>query len=85
MSSRRTVVAVVNLLNKATSLTVDFPDVGIQKAGTVKDVWTGVTAEKVLTSYTAKVGAHGTILLELGGTTAAGIYDISDAVVSADK
>lgn len=85
LSGGRTVVAVVNLLDKATSLTVDFPDVGIQKAESLKDVWNGIVVEKVLTSYTAKVGARGTILLELGGTTEAGIYDISDAIVSEEE
>ncbi|KAF4628248.1 hypothetical protein G7Y89_g9903 [Cudoniella acicularis] len=82
LSGGRTVVALVNLLDVATTLTVDFPDVGIQKASSVKDVWNGVAVQNVLTSYSASVAAHGTILLELGGTTAAGIYAASDATVS---
>ncbi|KAH6666909.1 glycoside hydrolase superfamily [Halenospora varia] len=85
VSGGRTVVAVVNLLNSATTLTVDFPDIGIQKAASVKDIWNGVTFQNVLTSYTAKVAAHGTILLELGGTTASGTYSAQDATISTDK
>jgi alpha-galactosidase len=82
LSGSRTVVAVINLNNQARSLTLDLPDVGIQKAGTLKDIWNGNTATNVITSYTASVEAHGTILLELGSTTVAGEYAVSDATVS---
>lgn len=82
LSGSRTVVALINLSNQARSLTLDLPDVGIQKAGTLKDIWNAKTATNVLTSYTTSVAAHGTILLELGSTTAAGTYLSSDATVS---
>ncbi|TVY80956.1 putative alpha-galactosidase D [Lachnellula suecica] len=74
LSGGRTVVAVVNLNNVARQLTVDLPDVGLQHAGSLKDIWNGMTASNITTSYTAQVGAHGTILLELGNVTAAGEY-----------
>jgi alpha-galactosidase len=80
LSESRVVVALINLQDEARSLTVDFPDVGVQKAGSVKDIWNGVTSSNVLTSYTANVAAHGTLLLELGELVTAGIYNASDAV-----
>ncbi|CAG8972131.1 hypothetical protein HYALB_00008136 [Hymenoscyphus albidus] len=80
LTEDRTVVAVINLFNEPRNLTLDFPDISIQKAKTVKNIWAKTTAENVVTSYTAEVGAHGTMLLELGGTTAFGIYNVSDAV-----
>lgn len=82
LSGSRIVVAVINLNNQARSLTLDLPDVGFQKAGTLKNIWNGNTATNVLTSYTASVAAHGTILLELGGLTTVGQYAASDATVS---
>jgi alpha-galactosidase len=80
LSENRIVVALLNLQDGARELTLALPVVGVQKAGSVKDIWNGVTAKNVLTSYTAHVEAHGTLLLELGETTAAGYYDSSDAV-----
>ncbi|KAM3087115.1 hypothetical protein ACMFMG_001223 [Clarireedia jacksonii] len=85
LSGSRTVVAVINLNNVARTLTLDLPDVGLQKAGTVKNVWAGTSASNVLTSYSASVAAHGTMLLELGSTTIAGQYAASDATVSGSK
>jgi alpha-galactosidase len=82
LSNSRTVVAVINLENTARSITLDLPDVGLQAAGTLKDIWNGVSATNVMTSYTANVAAHGTLLLELGSTTAAGVYTVAHAVVS---
>lgn len=82
LSGDRTVVAVINLQNSARTLSLDLPDVGLQKASTVKNIWAGTSAKNVLTSYSAAVGAHGTILLELGGTTVAGTYVSSDSTAS---
>ncbi|KAK2624138.1 hypothetical protein QTJ16_006772 [Diplocarpon rosae] len=78
----RTVVAVVNLKDEERELTLDLPDAGVQRAGWLKDIWNEASAGGILTSYTASVKAHGTILLELGNTTAAGAYSADDAVVS---
>jgi len=78
LSGGRTVVAVINLQDEARHLTLDLPDVGVQKAA-VKDIWNAASS-LALTSYTAPVEAHGTVLLELGGTTKAGEYDARDAV-----
>lgn len=74
LSGGRMVVAVINLQNTSRDLNLNLPDVGVQKAGSVKDIWNGKTASNVTTSYTGHVEAHGTLLLELGGTTAAGNY-----------
>jgi alpha-galactosidase len=82
LSGNRTVVALINLNNAARTLTLDLPDVGFQKAGTVKNVWAGTSTKNVLTSYSASVAAHGTLLLELGSTIVAGQYVASDATVS---
>ncbi|KAB8296428.1 hypothetical protein EYC80_009172 [Monilinia laxa] len=82
LSGNRTVVALINLQNSARTLTLDLPDVGLQKASSLKNIWASTTTANVLTSYSAAVGAHGTILLELGGTTVAGTYAASDAVTS---
>ncbi|KAM0128174.1 hypothetical protein ACHAO1_009135 [Botrytis cinerea] len=82
LSGGRTVVAVINLQNTAKTLTLNFPDVGLQKASTLKNIWANISTTNVLTSWSADVDAHGTMLLELGGTTAAGTYAASDATVS---
>lgn len=82
LSGGRTVVAVINLDDVARSLTLNLPDVGFQTASSLKDIWNSATATNVLTSYTGAVAAHGTLLLELNGTTASGQYSISSATVS---
>lgn len=82
LSGNRTVVALINLQNTERTLTLNFPDVGLQKAGTLKDIWANISTRNALTSWSANVGAHGTMLLELGGTTAAGTYATDDAAVS---
>lgn len=74
-SGGRTVAAVINLFDHPQTLTLDLPDVGLQSASVMKDVWNNKSAYKVLTSYSALVEPHGTLLLELQGTTAAGFYD----------
>jgi alpha-galactosidase len=80
LSGNRMIVALINLQNTDRSLTLDLPDVGVQKAGLVKDIWNGVTVATVLTSYTALVKAHGTLLLGLDEMVSAGSYDSSNAV-----
>ena len=82
LNGSRTVVALINLENVARTLTLDLPDVGIQSAETLKNIWNGVTMKNVLTSYAATVKAHGTMLLELSGTTVLGEYSASDATVN---
>jgi alpha-galactosidase len=75
LSGERTVAAIINLFDKPQKLTLDLPDIGLQSAGIVKDIWNNVSSNNVLTSYSAMVGPHGTLLLELQGTTAAGLYN----------
>jgi alpha-galactosidase len=82
LSRERTVVAVINLNDVARHLTLNLPDAGVQKAGQLKDIWNGIVATDVLTSYTASVEAHGTILLELGETTAANLYEGGDGATT---
>ena len=82
LSGGRTIVAVINLSDASKYLALDFPDVGLQTAATVKDIWNGVTSKNVLTSYVGEVQAHGVLLLELRDTTPAGQYSLADAKVS---
>jgi alpha-galactosidase len=74
LSGGRTVVALVNWADEAREITLNFPDVGLQSAGTLKDIWKSKTVKNVKTSYTSSVEAHGVILLELQDTTSAGVY-----------
>ena len=74
LSNGRTVVALVNWNNKVVTGTLNLPDIGIQSASTLYDVWAATSRTNVKTSYTASIAAHGTALLELGGTTVAGDY-----------
>ncbi|PYI11963.1 putative alpha-galactosidase D [Aspergillus sclerotiicarbonarius CBS 121057] len=74
LSNDRTVAAVINWHNESRDLTLDLPDIGLQHAGTVKNIWGESTAQDVRTSYTATVAGHGTMLLELQNTTEAGVY-----------
>lgn len=74
LSGNRTVAALINWNDDAQTVTLDLPDVGLQSAGTVKDVWNNATRSNVQTSYSANLAAHGTLLLELGSTTPAGHY-----------
>ncbi|KAE8381209.1 putative alpha-galactosidase D [Aspergillus bertholletiae] len=74
LSGGRTVAAVINWKNESRDLTLDLPDIGLQYAGTVKNIWDGSTAQNVQTSYTASVQGHGTMLLEFQDTTASGQY-----------
>lgn len=75
LSGRRTIAAFVNWNNNSVIGTLNLPDVGLQSAGTVKDVWNNKTVKDVETSYSARIAAHGTLLLELGDTTPAGTYE----------
>ncbi|CAG7926366.1 unnamed protein product [Penicillium olsonii] len=74
LSGGRTVAAVINWADEARELTLNLPDIGLQFAGTVKDIWNEKTSSDVKTSYTGKVEPHGVLLLELQDTTSAGTY-----------
>jgi len=76
LSGNRTVVAFVNWNNNTVQATLDLPDVGLQSAGYVKDVWNNYTAYGVQTSYENSIPAHGTLLLELGDTKPSGYYTV---------
>ena len=74
LSNNRTVAAVVNWNDEPIDATLNLPDVGLQSAGTLVDVWNNVTVADIKTSYSANVPAHGTLLVELGNTMPAGNY-----------
>ena len=74
LSGNRTIAAVVNWNNESVTATLHLPDVGLQSAGTFKSVWEKKTTDKVVTSYSATVAAHGTLLLELSDTSPEGTY-----------
>lgn len=79
LSGNRTVAALVNWNNSTLNATLDLPDVGLQRAGYIKDIWNNITAKNIETSYTNLIPAHGTLLLELGETEPAGYYPITDS------
>ncbi|PWY75477.1 glycoside hydrolase [Aspergillus heteromorphus CBS 117.55] len=60
--------------NKSRELTLDLPDIGLQCASSLNNIWDDSTGQDVRTSYTATVAGHGTGILELQNTTASGIY-----------
>jgi len=74
LSGGRTVAALVNWNDEAIAGTLSLPNVGLQSAGSVKDVWNNSTSEDIVTSYSGTILAHGTLLLELSDTTPAGTY-----------
>lgn len=74
LSGDRTVVAVVNWADQESQIEFNLPDVGLQMAESVYDVWNHKQVNNLLTSYSTKVMAHGTTVLELGGTGPAGHY-----------
>ncbi|GFG20310.1 probable alpha-galactosidase D [Aspergillus udagawae] len=74
LSGNRTVVAVINWRNESRDLTLDLPDVGLQYAQVVRNIWSNTVVRDVRTSYTARVAGHGTMLLELQGTVQSGSY-----------
>jgi alpha-galactosidase len=76
LRNNRSVVALINWADVDRELTFDLPDAGLQSAGLVKDIWQNKTTSNVRTSYTARVTAHGTMLLELSHTMLAGSYGI---------
>ncbi|CAD0081630.1 unnamed protein product [Aureobasidium vineae] len=82
LSGNRTVAALVNWNNHSIDATLDLPDVGFQIAGWVRDAWTNETRKNVMTSCKASIEAHGTLLLELGETVPAGVYQLDGAPVS---
>lgn len=78
LSNGRTVAAVINWADNARELTLNLPDIGLQYAGQVKDIWAERVSKDVKTSYTSTVDPHGVMLLELQDTVAAGLYKSLD-------
>ncbi|CAG7994399.1 unnamed protein product [Penicillium salamii] len=74
LSGGRTVAAVINWADEARELTLSLPDIGLQSAGIVRDIWNNKTSSNVKTSYTGSVEPHGVLLLELQDTVSAGTY-----------
>ncbi|KAJ5375945.1 hypothetical protein N7509_012831 [Penicillium cosmopolitanum] len=78
LSNGRTVAALINWADETRELTLNLPDIGVQFAGRVKDIWAGKSVQNVKTSYTSTVQPHGVMLLELDDTIAAGSYSSND-------
>ncbi|KAK4580096.1 hypothetical protein LTR86_000298 [Recurvomyces mirabilis] len=74
LSGGRTIAALVNWNNNSVDAALTFPDIGLQSAGTVKNIWSNTSAANVVTSYPAQIPPHGTLLLELSDTTPSGVY-----------
>ncbi|MCJ1334064.1 hypothetical protein MMC10_010771 [Thelotrema lepadinum] len=74
LSNDRTIVALVNWNDAAINGTLSLPDIGLQSAGVLFDVWNNISTTNVKTSYSATIPEHGTLLVELGETTPVGIY-----------
>ena len=77
LSGGRIVAALVNWINETRTLGLDLPDVGVQSAGSLKDVWGEKTVENVKSRYEAEVKGHGVLLVELENITEAGTYPAS--------
>jgi alpha-galactosidase len=71
------VAALINWANESRELTLDLPDIGLQHAKIVKNIWAKETLSNVRTTYSAAVDAHGVMLLELEDATEAGLYPSS--------
>ncbi|KAI5295989.1 hypothetical protein KEM52_006152 [Ascosphaera acerosa] len=74
LSGDRVVAALINWAEERRNLTLDLPDIGLQYAKSLKDVWRHTVAKDVRTSYTSEVEPHGVMLLELGGALLNGSY-----------
>ncbi|KAL2832510.1 alpha-galactosidase D [Aspergillus cavernicola] len=70
----RVVAAMVNWQGVEREVRLDLPDVGVQYAGGLRNIWRNESEVGVRTSYTARVAAHGTMLVELADTLPAGVY-----------
>ena len=77
LSNGRTVAALVNWNDAAVTADLDFPDFGIQSAGSLYDVWNNVSKTNVKTSYSTTIAMHGTTLVELSNTIPTGNYPAS--------
>lgn len=77
LSEGRTVAALVNWRDEERNLTLNLPDIGFQYAGQLRNIWDESNATAVRTSYTKIVAGHGTMLVELGDTSLAGVYPSS--------
>lgn len=85
LTDNRMVIALINNKNEARRLVLDLPVVGIQSAGWLVDVWGNYNATDVLTSYAADIGAHGTMLVEVGNLTLSGVYHVEDTAAEGEE
>ncbi|KAL2851021.1 alpha-galactosidase D [Aspergillus pseudoustus] len=70
----KVVAALINWSDEERELTLDLPDVGVQFAGGLRNIWRGKRKSDVKTSYTARVEGHGVMLVELSDTLPVGKY-----------
>ncbi|KAL4747803.1 alpha-galactosidase D [Aspergillus terricola var. indicus] len=70
----RTIAAVINWRDEDREITLDLPDIGLQYAETLQNVWADETVQGVKTSYSGVVEAHGVMLVQLAETVEEGVY-----------
>jgi alpha-galactosidase len=70
----RTIAAVINWRDEDREIMLDLPDIGLQYAETLQNVWADETVKGVKTSYSSVVEAHGVMLVQLAGTVEEGVY-----------
>ncbi|KAL4735441.1 alpha-galactosidase D [Aspergillus similis] len=70
----RTIAAVINWRDEDREITLDLPDIGLQYAGTLQNIWADETVQGVKTSYSSVVEAHGVMLVQLAETVEEGVY-----------
>nr|Q5AX28.2 RecName: Full=Alpha-galactosidase D; AltName: Full=Melibiase D; Flags: Precursor [Aspergillus nidulans FGSC A4]ABF50881.1 alpha-galactosidase [Aspergillus nidulans] len=70
----RTIAAVINWRDEDREITLDLPDIGLQYAETLQNVWADETVNGVKTSYSSVVEAHGVMLVQLAETVEEGVY-----------
>lgn len=77
LSNGRTITALVNWNDHSIDGTLNLPDIGLQSARTLVDVWNNISVSNVKTSYSVDVAAHGVLLVELNDTAPVGQYPAS--------
>ncbi|KAL4814937.1 alpha-galactosidase D [Aspergillus spinulosporus] len=70
----RTIAAVINWRDEDREITLDLPDIGLQYAETLQNIWADETVQGVKTSYSSVVEAHGVMLVQLAETVEGGVY-----------
>ena len=62
-------VVLFNRTDNEASITVDFADIDLDSKASIRDIWQAKDLGNFTDSYTAKVPAHGAVLLLIKGKT----------------